>query len=185
MAKQPLPEIPRDIREKVTHFRERLRDCSDYPTLDELESAWQLLNARYGNFIDRDKRASRDPLAEFAYFVEMGFYPPPELMLAISDAFQDYRDAEGKLTLEEVYFGKPKRKGGTYARRKHAFMRRMHLSMELDKLVRGGKTKLQAAELLAEKYWGENLEPESIVRLAGSFPNKSRKNKRLNNPRKG
>ncbi|WP_269619957.1 hypothetical protein [Zhongshania sp. BJYM1] len=51
----------------------------------------------------------------FINLVNTGRYPTPELMLSLAKSFQLYFEADGKLSLEEVFFGKPKQRSGNYA----------------------------------------------------------------------
>lgn len=47
--------------------------------------------------------------------ISFGRYPPPELLMALQKAFDEY--LAGDLTLEEAFFGKPPRRAGSYAQR--------------------------------------------------------------------
>lgn len=47
-------------------------------------------------------------------YFDMGVYPPPELLLTIGDMFQTYYHCKGKVSLEEVFFGKSKRGVGNH-----------------------------------------------------------------------
>ena len=68
--------------------------------------------------IQRGKtRNDRPPLADAMAYVESGLYPPPELMLALRDAWHAYLVAGGTLELEVAFLGERKQKGGTYAKR--------------------------------------------------------------------
>ena len=57
------------------------------------------------------------PLRVLFRCITCGRYPPPELLMAMRGAFDEYLEAGGDLTLEEVFFGKPKRRAGNYAKR--------------------------------------------------------------------
>ena len=48
-----------------------------------------------------------------------GSFPTPEVMLSIAKSFDLYLTAAGDLSLEEVFFGRPKRRGGNFAFRWH------------------------------------------------------------------
>lgn len=161
------PPGDRDLWQRVDYWRDRLRDCDDYPSLALLESSWQLLERFYGRDIGRAEkpRLADTPLAAFFYCVDMGFYPPPEIMLALMDAYDVYQASRGDLSLEEVFFGPPRRKAGGYARRKAEKMQRMFWGIDIDSLRRKGHSKAEAAEIVAEKYRGM-FEPETIARRA-------------------
>ncbi len=49
--------------------------------------------------------------------LEFGEYPTPEILLAIAKAFELYFVAAGALTLEEVFFGRPVKRAGNFAKR--------------------------------------------------------------------
>jgi hypothetical protein len=161
------PPGDKDLWQRVDYWRERLRDCDNYPSLAGLESSWQLLVSYYGEDFGRAEkpRPADTPLAALFYCIEMGFYPPPELMLALMDAYDVYKASRGDLSLEEVFFGPPRRKAGGYARRKAEQMQRLFWGMDIDSLMRKGHAKMKAAELVAEKYRGM-YEPETIARRA-------------------
>jgi len=203
------PAGNRDLWERVAYWQERLRDCDNYPVLAGLESAWQVLSATYKGAIRRanDERCSDTPLAALFYYVEMGFYPPPELLLALHDAYQVYETSRGHISLEEVFFGPPRRKAGTYANRRAAWFQRVIWGIKLHRLIRKGHTKAHAAELVAEDERRIRIdalvksghtrsqaeaalskrdvpEPETIARraLMPRFP-KDARNNAVNNPR--
>lgn len=154
-----------DLWLRVTYWRERLRDCENYPILHGLETSWNVLE-RSGDAIDRDEpRAADTPLDALHYHIDTGFYPPPELLLALMDAYDVYCAAQGDLSLEEVFFGPPRRKAGGHAKRKGEKMRRIFWGFDLHTLMKKGHSKAKAAELVAEKYRGM-YEPETIARRA-------------------
>lgn len=167
-----------DPWEGVSHWRERLKDSEDFPVLNCLESTWRLLDKSYDGIVKRedDGTTADTPLAALFYYVEMGFYPPPEILLALSEAFDHYRAAAGSLSLEEVFLGRPKRKGGNYARRKNSLLRKMMLAYEMTKLLKAGHSKMAAAEILSERMGGKP-EPESIMRTVHPFTVRNQRNK--------
>jgi hypothetical protein len=63
------------------------------------------------------------PVHAFLDAVERGRYPTPEITFAIAKAFELYFTAAGELSLEEVFFGKPKRKSGNFASRSNRELR--------------------------------------------------------------
>lgn len=152
---------------RVRHYRERLKDCQNYPVLDGLESSWEVLDSVYDGVVKRadDERVSSTPLSAFFYYVDMGFYPPPEILLALNESYRNYMNAGGNLSLEDVFFGRPKRKAGNYARREASSFRKIWLAFRLDELQRKGNTSMQAAEILSEQLGG-HPEPESILKIA-------------------
>jgi hypothetical protein len=87
--------------------------AEDRPGLHDLEAAWSLLTNFYGSDEDGNPDIDRatagkptsTPIEMFDYYVDVGIYPPPEIMLCIADCFRKYFSAEGKLSLDECFFG--------------------------------------------------------------------------------
>tara|TARA_R110000796_G_scaffold208112_1_gene324394 strand:- start:1134 stop:1895 length:762 start_codon:yes stop_codon:yes gene_type:complete len=86
-----------------------------------LDEAWNKLGYSDSNIPDWAIGHNRTPnlieLATKNYYM-YGMYPPPVLMKSIFKCFELYFEAEGELSLEEVFFGKPKKRAGNYARRR-------------------------------------------------------------------
>ncbi|MDO6776469.1 hypothetical protein Q4591_14015 [Shewanella sp. 3_MG-2023] len=76
----------------------------EYPIYTSLENTWRYLESEY-DVIKRDEHPAQDPLSSFAYYIDSGFYPPPELMIVISSAINHYLDAKGEKSLDEILFG--------------------------------------------------------------------------------
>lgn len=82
----------------------------------DMEDTWQSQDIPYGTTLRKD---ADEVLPSIAFWVrELGCYPPPELLIAFEKMFQTYMDAAGNLTLEEVFFGPPKQRLGSYAKRR-------------------------------------------------------------------
>lgn len=58
------------------------------------------------------------PIDIFIYDVYNGRIPSPDLLALVANCFSLYYKAQGELTLEEVFFGKPKKRSGNYSARK-------------------------------------------------------------------
>lgn len=149
-------------------------EAENYPVLDGLKTAWAELESQYNYpngkpLFERGhalQKIASTPLAALFYFVDGGFYPPPELLLALCETYEHYMAANGEISLEEAFFGPPIPKAGNQARRKNALLIKFSKSLDMARLLKEGKTKMQAAEILAEKYGGT---PESIARTTGTF----------------
>ena len=65
-----------------------------------------------------DPLFNQSPLEAFLRSIRMGYYPSPELLLSVAKSIDLYFVANGKLTLEDVFFGsnQAKRKGNYSAR---------------------------------------------------------------------
>ena len=177
--------------------REVLNNSEGKPVLEELENAWALLEMEYGTVevfgreekvVDRDSvgMLADNPLVALFYCVHSGFYPPPELLLGLSFLWDEYLDAAGGKTLEEVFIGKPKRKAGNYASRDNSKMTKMMRAMRFQRFLDDGLTQEQAAEKLIGTD-NLDIDAETIIREARKDAlfrqrQKTRKNKRVINP---
>ena len=77
------------------------------------------------NAIPRKSKSHKDlkfntPIEELQGNVEAGYYPPPEVMIAISRCFKNYLNGRGNISLDEAFFGEPysKRKSFAYKQSK-------------------------------------------------------------------
>lgn len=108
------------------------------------------------------------PMAALFVMVGMGLYPPPELMLAMSQAFIEYLEAEGRLELEDVFFGKPRQRAGNYARRRKKGERDFRMA------VAYGQEKRRQATLQgegpAERAAGDKVSGETLRRMLRAHP---------------
>jgi hypothetical protein len=109
------------------------------------------------------------PVQEFLQLMEVGVYPPPALLRALARGFSSYLDSGGDLSLEEAFFGKPKRRSGNFAAR--AALDQRHWGMAAiviaDAMVEG-IPRIKAAERYVEQQ-GLNVDPETLVKLARRF----------------
>ena len=108
--------------ERVREIREKL--LSHKTVLSGMEDDWQLItqsaamNLRLEKSVDiedplgmrDDEKTSSTPLNAFRYYLDLGLFPPPEILLAIAECFERYFQAEGQLELEEVFFSRPRKK---------------------------------------------------------------------------
>lgn len=58
------------------------------------------------------------PVEAFAFLAKQGIAPPPELLIAVGEAFASYFEAEGKLDLEQAMFGRRVQNVGNYSARR-------------------------------------------------------------------
>jgi hypothetical protein len=58
------------------------------------------------------------PIDMFIGEIYEGRIPSPEFLAMVANCFSLYYKAQGELTLEEVFFGKPKKRSGNYSARK-------------------------------------------------------------------
>jgi hypothetical protein len=115
IRKRKVKELPVNSWEYVNQLRDEMIEDSDKQ--DSLEPAWELLQELYGDLFKRfsNKVSFKTPIEEFMYCVSSGFYPRPELLVAVNDAFQSYFSKGGSVELEEVFFGKRAKRIGNYS----------------------------------------------------------------------
>ena len=88
-------------------WRDILRSASNFDAfhqLNRLENAWQSLASDQGE-------RPRDDLGSHLIFrlindIDSGDYPPPEILLVISNLFKYYVKQEGNISLDEAFFGR-------------------------------------------------------------------------------
>ena len=134
-----------------------LNESINYPVLEGLEDSWYLLenyyNTQMEGVIDRNHIAQKTPLGAFRCMIEDGFYPPPEVLLALDDCFEMYMAHRGKVELEQIFFGEKKRGVGNYAARTYKYKAYEHLSRLLR--INGfteHKTQVEIAESVIELF---------------------------------
>lgn len=144
------------------------------PVVDALNEAWDSLEPLYQcEGVPCVKRgaassASENPLSSLFYYIEMGFYPPPELMLALADAWSVYRAGCGAVTLEEAFLGRSVQKAGNYAKRDQAKLKKMRIRWEFAALLRNGRSRQEAAEEISNLFHGRP-DADSILRDLRGF----------------
>lgn len=108
-----------------------------------IENSVNSLN--FDNFIIH-KDTEMTPLISFLTYYELGVYPPPSVFAALAESFNEYERAKGKVELEEIFFGKPKRGiGNKSARMSKSFsMKYMFLLINSDEYK---YTQSEAAEV--------------------------------------
>jgi hypothetical protein len=107
--------------EYVDIERSKFKACyahDDFPIYSGLEHSWRMLEADY-KVIKRNEHPAQDPLSSFSYYVEGGFYPPPEVMIVIGTAIERYLSYKGEKSLDEVFFGEKYQKTKSFAYKKH------------------------------------------------------------------
>jgi hypothetical protein len=151
---------------RVAKNREDLSKGENFPALHSLEQSWEVLDEFYGGIVKRAgaERTGSTPFDDVMFHIEMGFYPPPELMLAVLDSYRTYLQGAGALTMEDCFFGRPRRKAGGHAQQQMTRARYILWGIEMDGLQEEGHTKIRAAEIISERFGGKP-DPESIVRL--------------------
>ena len=71
---------------------------------ESLEKLWEKLESDFGPF-NREVSVADNPISAFSYYVEMGKYPPPEIMIEIMWGFNTYLESEGNISLDQAFLG--------------------------------------------------------------------------------
>ena len=160
-----LPVNRYNTNQNSKKWRDQLQEGGDYPVLASLNESWAILEEKY-QVINREDVAS-SPLGALDYYFDLGFYPPPEIILSILDCYQYYLAMRGKVTLEDVFFGKLERGVGNHSARKARIkdLQSFDFMNFFEDLSKTNQNKSQYD--LAEEYINKfNLddEPESFLR---------------------
>jgi hypothetical protein len=90
------------------------------------------------------------PIEALMRIVELGWYPPPELLTLLSECWREYADGAGDVEIEEAFFGPPVPKAGNFSRRRAQSNRNARLSLPFWMALQQGKTRRRAAEIARE-----------------------------------
>lgn len=155
---------------EIQQWRDYLEDIDDVPALESMCSQWSSIkdatgmdDDEYGRGSDLSRTAGT-PLAALFYFIDMGFYPPPELLLGLHDAWLRYIGSNGKLSLEDTFLGPSQKGGGNFAKRRNAKLKKIYMTMNFCQKLREGKSRIQAAEEIST-WLGGKPDPDSILRM--------------------
>jgi hypothetical protein len=133
----------------------------------DIEESWELLDSHYDGIVNRKNisHEASSPLATLASLWEFGCYPPPEVMASIAETYNHYIRLSGAATLEEVFFGKPKRRLGTHSRQKASQDMLSHLAflIQCDKINDRPILQLERAIETIERY-KSSKDPETLLR---------------------
>ena len=114
-----------------------------------------------------------DPLNALDLFVSMGLTPPQSILIEISKRHTEYCNAKGSKSLEEVFYGKPTRKKGNYANKKHLDSRNFKRMAYIECMaIRDPSTsKIDHAADYIKNHHCEKISEESLVRTANKTLN--------------
>lgn len=178
IIKERLRKVPPNTLEAELLRRTALKAAyklDEYPVYRSLESTWKLLEGEYPE-VDRDREGvSESPLSSFMYYVSLGYYPPPEIMLCLLHGFETYFNWRGEKSLDEVFFNRPYKKSNSPAalEAKDEKYRTFH-ELYVDLLFVSKKHEnthvnlVSAAEEYISKFsifWGKDtVDPDSFLR---------------------
>lgn len=123
-----------NTNENVAYHRKNLKSAyvlEDFPVMKGLEEAWRVLEKHYEGVINRERQVAEDPISALKFYLEMGFYPPPEILLLLLDALQMYFGSKGEFSLDEILFGEKYKKTSSQSYKKHKEYRYKFFEMSL------------------------------------------------------
>ena len=77
--------------------------ATKHESLEKLELLWTKIDSDFKPF-NREVSAADNPISAFTYYLEMGKYPPPEIMVEIMGGFLEYFNSRGDKSLDEAFF---------------------------------------------------------------------------------
>lgn len=148
--------------EHLAKYREKIQS-GNYPALSSFDELWVVIQSKINNqagyeWINRETFSDYKPTEILTTCVEKSHYPPPEVLIAISDCFLAYFISAGKLSLEEAFFGAPKKGVGNYAARK--WMESQYKNFDTlqeaaHEIARGKGSKTPSLTEIAENHFRE------------------------------
>jgi hypothetical protein len=106
------------------------------------------------------------PIEALTTYLDMGTYPPPEILMAVADCFNLYYQLYGELELEEAFFGKPKRRSGNFAARRSwdRLCRFFHSRVEVDRDLGKNTALVALAEEFIHESENADIDVEAFLR---------------------
>lgn len=130
----------------------------------KFNEAWDLVLSEHSIFNKRGKDLSNfgeTPLDALRYIIGMSCYPPPELLLAITDCLDTYMADQGRMTLEEAFFGRVRKSAGNHAKRSKSKSRKSMMRSHFLMFLHGGDSRAEAAEKVSALF-GAELNPRAF-----------------------
>lgn len=137
----------------------------------DLTKAWELISPLYdlaskgGPLVGEElSRLADTPLGALFTLAYFGQYPPPELLIMLGLCFDRYIQHGGEVTLEEVFFGKPISRSGTYANRNALHGKTDRIKAKFVHNLSLGMSRIDAAAQVSDECGGKPS-AESILRV--------------------
>ena len=73
-------------------------------SLEKLELLWAKIEPDFKPS-NRQVSVADNPISAFSYYVEMGKYPPPEIMIDVMLGFNTYLESKGDISLDQAFLG--------------------------------------------------------------------------------
>lgn len=149
--------------DRVFYWRGRLNESANYPALASLEDFWQRAqdDDQTRQMLDNPQKWGNDPVSSLLNYIESGFYPPPELLLAIQERFQFYIDTQSDL--ETCLFGPPIPRAGHHAKRRNKADQDSRIRWNFAWALHRGLSRIDAAEEVVTEL-GLEIDAESLLR---------------------
>lgn len=159
---------PRFLDARLLAWHKRFENIEKFPFLEIFESTWQQIQAHFESETGTGNSRSIPLKAENALealqnCIERGCYSPPEILLSISENFDEYKRAKGNKTLEECFMGKSKQRRGNYASAWYRKKLKQYLVNKFHELEKKGLDKSQSAEEIENLLDGK-LTAETLTR---------------------
>ena len=161
------------MKKKSNHYAcweyvEGLQQNNDENPIQSLNKSWGILTENIDEYKSNDrildtnfaKNNLSTPLKAFLSFIEMGIYPPPEVLLSICDSFNHYLREKGAVKLEDCFY-ESKKGQSSYSRRHSSDYTYSKLLIEINE--NPDILQLEAAEKIKSDL-SISTEPESIER---------------------
>jgi len=167
-----------DIWARIEAARDRLQAAGpDDPIMADFRAAWAQLPERDRKMAETLFRPARKrtdataPLNLLFHCIDVGLYPPPEVLLALHQCWRDYLDGAGKVTLETAFIGRPRQRVGSFAARSARSSALYKVKREFALLLGAGLSRAKAAEHL-HRSGATKVEPETLLRSLRGYPAK-------------
>lgn len=168
---------------EVRKARQDIRKNTD-PEYRRLERSWQLLEKMglvASDARDYEEYSGQPPLAYAMFCIRLGFYPPPEVMIGLSEQWGGYiYESFCDKRLETAFLGPPARKGGDFRTRWQAAHSREFVRGEVRRVRELRRCSFEFAAQLCLDYYKWRMTVETILKYthAKSSIKSKRKNKR-------
>ena len=131
-----------------------------HESLEKLELLWTKIQPDFGPF-NREVSVADNPISAFSYYVEMGKYPPPEIMIDIMLGFNTYLESKGDISLDQAFLGITHSKYKSLSFKQQSALK----YAEFDRFVYGAQFKSldDAAELFLSNI-SDEIDQDSYLR---------------------
>lgn len=160
---------------KIREFINSLEGEDEFQEIKKLESQWIKLTKADPEQINEIKRRSmNNPLESFRLMVLSGYYPPPEILIAITNCFTHYLIMHGEVSLDEAFFSKKhvyrtsasylRNKENKYSLFKYIFIEKNDIPAHLENASLTECAICFLNSIYGESGWGDKLDVESFLR---------------------